>query len=50
MSATVQYFFAPNSPWTYLGHLRFWDIARQHGAKRPPTTLAVGMGQIDRQA
>lgn len=27
---TVQYFFAPNSPWTYLGHLRFWDIARKH--------------------
>jgi carboxymethylenebutenolidase len=32
MPATVQYYFAPNSPWTYLGHLRFWDIARQHGA------------------
>jgi len=28
----IQYFFAPNSPWTYLGHLRFWDIARKHGA------------------
>ena len=28
----VQYYFAPNSPWTYLGHLRFWDIARQQGA------------------
>jgi 2-hydroxychromene-2-carboxylate isomerase len=33
MPATVQYYFAPNSPWTYLGHLRFWDIARQHGAR-----------------
>lgn len=30
--ATVQYYFAPNSPWTYLGHLRFWDLARKHGA------------------
>ena len=30
---TVEYFFAPNSPWTYLGHLRFWDIARQHQAR-----------------
>jgi len=30
--ATVQYYFAPNSPWTYLGHLRFWDIARARGA------------------
>jgi 2-hydroxychromene-2-carboxylate isomerase len=29
---TVQYYFAPQSPWTYLGHQRFWDIARQHGA------------------
>ena len=33
MSAVVQYFFAPQSPWTYLGHLRFWDVARQHGAR-----------------
>lgn len=32
MPTTVQYYFAPNSPWTYLGHLRFWDIARKHGA------------------
>ena len=32
MPQTVQYYFAPNSPWTYLGHLRFWDIARKHGA------------------
>ena len=29
----IEYFFAPNSPWTYLGHLRFWDIARQHKAR-----------------
>jgi 2-hydroxychromene-2-carboxylate isomerase len=29
---TIQYYFSPNSPWTYLGHLRFWDIARQRGA------------------
>lgn len=29
----VQYFFAPHSPWTYLGHLRFWDIARRCGAR-----------------
>jgi carboxymethylenebutenolidase len=28
----VDYYFAPNSPWTYLGHLRFWDIARNRGA------------------
>jgi carboxymethylenebutenolidase len=29
----IQYFFAPHSPWTYLGHLRFWDITRRHGAR-----------------
>jgi 2-hydroxychromene-2-carboxylate isomerase len=29
----IQYYFAPQSPWTYLGHLRFWDIARRHGAR-----------------
>jgi 2-hydroxychromene-2-carboxylate isomerase len=30
---TVQYYFAPQSPWTYLGHLRFWDVARKHGVR-----------------
>jgi 2-hydroxychromene-2-carboxylate isomerase len=30
--AAIQYFFAPQSPWTYLGHLRLWDIARKAGA------------------
>jgi 2-hydroxychromene-2-carboxylate isomerase len=29
----IDYYFAPQSPWTYLGHLRFWDIARAHGAR-----------------
>jgi carboxymethylenebutenolidase len=28
--ADIQYYFAPQSPWTDLGHLRFWDIARHH--------------------
>lgn len=32
MSLTIDYYFAPQSPWTYLGHQRFWDIARAHGA------------------
>ena len=32
MPVTIQYFFAPQSPWAYLGHRRFWDLARQHGA------------------
>jgi carboxymethylenebutenolidase len=32
MSIPLQYYFAPHSPWTYLGHLRLWDIARKAGA------------------
>jgi carboxymethylenebutenolidase len=28
----VDYFFSPQSPWTYLGHVRFWNIARAQGA------------------
>lgn len=32
MPLTVDYYFAPQSPWSYLGHLRFWDIARTAGA------------------
>jgi len=33
MAATVDYFFAPQSPWTYLGHDRFVRLARQAGAQ-----------------
>ena len=29
----IDYYFAPQSPWTYLGHLRFWDVARKAGAR-----------------
>ena len=29
---TIDYYFAPQSPWTYLGHLRLWDVARAAGA------------------
>ena len=32
MALTVDYYFAPNSPWTYLGHERFAQIARAAGA------------------
>jgi carboxymethylenebutenolidase len=39
---TVQYYFAPNSPWTYLGHLRFWDIARK--AQAPIEVLPIDLG------
>jgi carboxymethylenebutenolidase len=33
MGQVVEYYFAPNSPWTYLGHQRFWDIARAAAAR-----------------
>ena len=29
----IDYFFAPNSPWTYLGHARFAQIAKAAGAR-----------------
>ncbi|HYF59331.1 MAG TPA: 2-hydroxychromene-2-carboxylate isomerase [Burkholderiaceae bacterium] len=32
MPAVVRYFMSPVSPWTYLGHDRFVDVARRHGA------------------
>ena len=33
MSLTIDYYFAPQSPYTYLGHQRFAEIARAAGAK-----------------
>ncbi len=33
MPATIDYFLAPQSPWTYLGHARFVDLARRAGAQ-----------------
>jgi 2-hydroxychromene-2-carboxylate isomerase len=32
MSKTVDYYLSPMSPWTYLGHARFSDMAQRHGA------------------
>ena len=32
MTKTVDYYFAPTSPWTYLGHARFADIVQRRGA------------------
>lgn len=32
MAATIDYYFATQSPWTYLGHERFVRIAREAGA------------------
>jgi 2-hydroxychromene-2-carboxylate isomerase len=33
MSKTIQYFLAPYSPWTYLGHERFVALAKAAGAQ-----------------
>jgi 2-hydroxychromene-2-carboxylate isomerase len=33
VSKTVDYYFAPQSPWTYLGHERFAQIAQTAGAQ-----------------
>ena len=33
MSKTCEYFFAPQSPYAYLGHARFVAMAEQHGAQ-----------------
>ena len=33
MARTVDYFLAPQSPWTYLGHERFVRMAREAGAQ-----------------
>lgn len=32
MGKAVDYYFSPMSPWTYLGHARFADMAARHGA------------------
>jgi 2-hydroxychromene-2-carboxylate isomerase len=32
MGRTVDYYFAPQSPWTYLGHERFAALVRETGA------------------
>ena len=32
MATTIDYYFTPQSPWTYFGHTRFTDMARKAGA------------------
>jgi 2-hydroxychromene-2-carboxylate isomerase len=44
MPTTIDYYFAPQSPWTYLGHRRFHDIARAAGAAI--NVLPVDLGQV----
>ncbi len=33
MSLSIDYYLAPQSPWTYLGHTRFVRMAEKHGAR-----------------
>ena len=33
MSLSIDYYLAPQSPWTYLGHTRFVQMAAKHGAQ-----------------
>ncbi|MFD0667931.1 2-hydroxychromene-2-carboxylate isomerase [Ramlibacter sp. MAHUQ-53] len=44
MSRRIDYYFAPNSPWTYLGHDRLVRLAREHGA--PVRVLPMDLGQV----
>jgi len=44
MSKTVDYFFATQSPWTYLGHARFVELARSSGAT--VRVMPMDLGQV----
>jgi 2-hydroxychromene-2-carboxylate isomerase len=44
MSHTVDYYFAPQSPWTYLGHTRFVAMAKAAGAK--VRVLPMDLGKV----
>ncbi len=44
MTPTVDYYFAPQSPWTYLGHARFAALARAAGAT--VRVLPVDLGSV----
>jgi 2-hydroxychromene-2-carboxylate isomerase len=42
---TIDYYFTPSSPWTYLGHQRLVEIAARHGAGVRVLPVDLG-GQI----
>jgi 2-hydroxychromene-2-carboxylate isomerase len=44
VSKTVDYYFAPQSPWTYLGHERFTAMAEKAGAT--VRVLPVDLGRV----
>ena len=41
---TIDYYLSPQSPWTYLGHERFAQLAKAAGATI--NVLPVDLGQI----
>ncbi len=45
MSLTIDYYLAPQSPWTYLGHARLQATAKTHGASIRVKPVDIG-GQI----
>ena len=44
MSTVIDYYFAPQSPWTYLGHERFAQMAHKAGAT--VRVLPADFGQV----
>jgi 2-hydroxychromene-2-carboxylate isomerase len=44
MAKSIDYYFAPQSPWTYLGHQRFRDIAARAAAR--VRVLPIDLGKI----
>ena len=42
MTKLVDYYFSPVSPWTYLGHARFEQIARKAGANIQVKPMDIG--------
>ena len=44
MTHTIDYYFAAQSPWAYLGHQRIWNLATQAGATL--RVMPVDFGQV----
>jgi 2-hydroxychromene-2-carboxylate isomerase len=42
VAKSIDYYFSPVSPWTYLGHARFQEILRKHGATVAPKPVDYG--------
>lgn len=44
MATVIDYYFAPQSPWTYLGHARFSSLVQASGAQ--VRVLPVDLGKV----